>query len=1327
MPARRRKPAVPAGPVPVRRRRAVVIPAEPLRFAHGLRRVDPEHSADPRPEAGEPTVHIDLVRPDDLVALSVDAVNCELLAGGAQKPRLRPIDGTTARLVVRYAFQHTTEEAVYEGFVPGHPIRRNPSGGPYPTGEDPEFEPPAGAGDGPDARPPVPVRVIPARSSRLVFAVPATEAIEFSTAGLLDAMGRLELVVHSLALPGDAPDPYPPTEDGPFLRLPGGLIGRIGVGSIEVVRARAGDPRRVEPATTAGLARQASELRQARGLLQTRSAYAAARTALPEGAGPAPAVRVDGRVVDTRPLFGPGGLIDPPVPRPRPRRTLSRPPTEDETAIEAPYRLVISPSTEARWAHAAAPVPAADQPGHVELWHSRLGVAKTQADGSVGTDEVNRRRRIVRAVWARDRDYVGDTWQDPTQNLGHDNLPFRMSLDRADRHMLVRQSAETWPGRRLRPIPPVPVAAEALWLSGLGAWLDLHGQWDTDPYSAVPMSSILAWDHLAPLGRDQYVRVVYPGHFHCFGHKVALVKVTERKMKDAAPSVAGLYQRKFLVIGERSRTYNSNDFPFQQITINPGVSPTLDEPTEVHGDSQDEYFWPRVGGAKFVFTIEGLDREGRPQPFPMPLLWVSDAYNGPVPFSEVEKEYDGSPDRFAPLSGAKVAFARSYKGGDTSVETQTIGFRGTESLGTSTPRMSSARVLLPAVQQLSGAGPIPISYHPLYKTDGLPEAPGTPGATNSGELWAQVNVEPGQQEHPTDPVIALPQLKFGAGAPSGSDKAGGFLSPDLPIRGLSRLSGTVGDTNGMTTQTFDPVAFLKGAAPKLFGIVNLVDLVEAVTGEPLKVPSVVSEALDRVAGFLADLERAKAAVLMAVDEAQKLVQRAAGKTSELQAEAQAALSAAQGIRDTLVGLVDTVPGLIQSLTDKTQAEVEAAIASPFASLRTAVADLEELGPKLPPFIRHQIAALTGILDDVLKAADFVEDVYRFVNGFDPSSVQVRFRFEWHPQVASWPSPAHPFLGLTDPIIELKPDSLVLSVEGQASGKGQMGVEALAEIRDFTLHLLPGAPLVRVPFDHLSFKAGSSGKPEVDVVLGDTEFVGMLSFVEVIKDLIPLDGFSDPPYLEVDSKGLTAGFTLTLPTVAIGVFSLSNMSLGADVQVPFLGKAVTVGFQFCTRERPFTLAVVFLGGGGWFGIRLSPDGLDLLELGLEAGACLAVDFGVASGSISAMIGIYMRLEGSGGSLTGYFRLRGEVDVLGLVSASIELYMELTYDFGTGKMIGRATITVEVSVLCFSATVSISAERKFAGSNGDPSFKQVMAAESGTSPAWSTYCLAFAEES
>ena len=70
------------------------------------------------------------------------------------------------------------------------------------------------------------------------------------------------------------------------------------------------------------------------------------------------------------------------------------------------------------------------------------------------------------------------------------------------------------------------------------------------------------------------------------------------------------------------------------------------------------------------------------------------------------------------------------------------------------------------------------------------------------------------------------------------------------------------------------------------------------------------------------------------------------------------------------------------------------------------------------------------------------------------------------------------------------------------------------------------------------------------------------------------------------------------------------------------------------------------------------------------------------------------------------MRGEVEALGLVSVCIELYLSLTYETKTEKAVGRATLTVEVEVAFFSVSVSISCEKKFAGSAGDPSFADVM---------------------
>lgn len=527
----------------------------------------------------------------------------------------------------------------------------------------------------------------------------------------------------------------------------------------------------------------------------------------------------------------------------------------------------------------------------------------------------------------------------------------------------------------------------------------------------------------------------------------------------------------------------------------------------------------------------------------------------------------------------------------------------------------------------------------------------------------------------------------------------------------------MGETHTLTTANAPPKDFLNGADPTLFGLVKLSDLVKALAPGAAGAPALVSRTMDRVEAFLTDLDRLREAVGQAVAEADKLVERAAGGSPQALLEAQKTLQEATDAQSTVASKLSKVPTLIASLKDKKPEEIARKMVE--LGLRDEITKLRTLAAKLPPFIRKILEVLADLLTDLGDFMDLAEDIGRFAKGLAQSSAEIRFRYSWSPVLnKAWPA--------TDPVLRLAPDSLQFAVEGRASGKGRMGIRALAELRDFSLELPPGGPLVRAAFDHACFASGSGGKAEIDVVFGKVEFLGALSFVEDVTSLIPLDGFSDPPTLDVTAEGLSAGYTLALPNLALGVFTLSNLSLGADLQVPFFGKSVTYGFTFCTREHPFTLAVAFIGGGGWLGLRLSPEGLDVLELGLEAGAVLAVDLGVASGSVSAMLGIYLRLEGDAGSLTGYFRIRGELDVLGLVSASVELYMALTYNFATGKMTGEAMVTVEVDVALYTGRVRIRARREFSGHRKDPSFADMMAVTSGTSPAWAEYCGAYRKE-
>ena len=79
--------------------------------------------------------------------------------------------------------------------------------------------------------------------------------------------------------------------------------------------------------------------------------------------------------------------------------------------------------------------------------------------------------------------------------------------------------------------------------------------------------------------------------------------------------------------------------------------------------------------------------------------------------------------------------------------------------------------------------------------------------------------------------------------------------------------------------------------------------------------------------------------------------------------------------------------------------------------------------------------------------------------------------------------------------------------------------------------------------------------------------------------------------------------------------------------------------------------------------------------------------------------------------------GELEVLGIITISVEFYLEFRFE-SPASVYGKASLTVKVEVLFFSASVTLEVERRFAG-GGDPTFADLMDA-----PAWNTYCDAFA---
>ena len=220
--------------------------------------------------------------------------------------------------------------------------------------------------------------------------------------------------------------------------------------------------------------------------------------------------------------------------------------------------------------------------------------------------------------------------------------------------------------------------------------------------------------------------------------------------------------------------------------------------------------------------------------------------------------------------------------------------------------------------------------------------------------------------------------------------------------------------------------------------------------------------------------------------------------------------------------------------------------------------------------------------------------------------------------------------------------------------GSSQVTIHGELNNFALTL---ANVIGITINQIAFDAPAGQKLTVSASMppGDPiQFQGDLSFLNALQKFIPSGGFTDPPSLDVSADGITAGYTLPLPSIGVGVFSLENVALSAALTLPFFApNPIRFRFAFCSREHPFLISVSLLGGGGFFGITVGPDGVEILEASIEVGANVSIDIVVASGNVHIMAGVYLKyvvsspsLNSPSSQLTGYLRAGGSLDVLGL---------------------------------------------------------------------------------
>jgi hypothetical protein len=953
-------------------------------------------------------------------------------------------------------------------------------------------------------------------------------------------------------------------------------------------------------------------------------------------------------------------------------------PTANQTALELPYKLIVSPNLDVRWAHRLRPF---TSHGRTELWHTRLQLVTPQGPAELSLANP----APMRAIFSDDYNPIlppDRTAPDP--NLG------RTAMSANDRHQIViltsafhgyevdeeiltplgaggigeRFSFRTVPIKLTVPYVPQPFFADQLILSSLGGWLRSRGHWN--PPRTVKPRPPLVFQDFSNLQKQLVGRVRSEAPARLAVRPLALAPVS-------SPSVIDVF---------------SPDL----------VSVLFPRPEQEQLDLSE---WVHI-------ATQGRDH------------YVRIVYEGELwPFRNRAALIKVTERKFREQNGLVVAYLFQH---------MFIVVREPVKLFASTDRgMPFKRVRLTTLVTPDIADPDQVTVPPIH----------IPSTKRS--FWVNVKTSPTTQD----------RFKFHA---VGTDVAGNDVDFTIPMMFVSLSETDV-------TRTIAAQAYNTSGSPDVLAARSAfvpgqkLVFAERNAANPTDNTQLVTEGLN----FVMD-NAGSAPTLLKADVKIPQVQELLGTDAP---------TSIRYFQDYVGKGIDAATGVFAEVVKEDFSQFLPN--NPFAGLTANTLGVNFSSDKAGGFatpnmgvstLTRELGPLAGkaadaIVDNFDPSTFFQKGMAQLFGSFDlvkllptgtmgknapklrtasqdiPGGKLLIATLDWEPEVTNVDLGVaafeKDFQGNQSKLLihgrvekPLKLDSLGAPVTRDVK------FEFNGKLNDFRVSVLKS---VFINFTEFGFTTKSNAKPDVSVKLDPAtpvEFAGDLKFVEELRKAIPPDLFGKGPSLDIAPTGIRAGFAFALPPIAVGVFALKDVSLGAALTLPFLDGKPTFDFNVSERANPFLLSVAIFGGGGFFHLQIDTAGIKEVEASFEFGATASIDLGVASGGVHIMAGIYFKLERKDPgtdlvpTLSGYLRMGGYLSVLGLIKVSLEFVLSFTYDGAKDKAYGRATLTVKVEIVFFSTSVEVTVEKSFGGHGGDPKFRELFTAPS----VWSEYALAFA---
>ena len=153
---------------------------------------------------------------------------------------------------------------------------------------------------------------------------------------------------------------------------------------------------------------------------------------------------------------------------------------------------------------------------------------------------------------------------------------------------------------------------------------------------------------------------------------------------------------------------------------------------------------------------------------------------------------------------------------------------------------------------------------------------------------------------------------------------------------------------------------------------------------------------------------------------------------------------------------------------------------------------------------------------------------------------------------------------------------------------------------------------------------------------------------------------DLPFkIDFSPAGVDLSYSFSMPAITLAASSLTDLAFGVGVNIPFDGRPLATRISVSEKAKPFMLTVGPLGGRGFFALSVSAARVERVEVSLEFGAAVALDFGVASGRLYAMGGIYYCASADSLQLYGFFKAGGSLKVLFVFHAAVDFYLGMGF--------------------------------------------------------------------